>query len=66
MTKNSRYHALAAMAMMSTIAPFYGDYGPRHKPEPHYFNYSGIPTEEQLRKREERKARKKAKKRKER
>jgi len=53
---------LGLSMMMASI--FGGLFSPdiRQHNEPHYFEYSGIPTEEQLRKRAERKARKKAKK----
>ena len=59
----SKGFAMATLAYMFAMAETIGDYRPFHKSEPHYFNYSGIPTADQLRKREERKARKKAKKR---
>lgn len=50
-----------SMMMTSMLGSVYG-MGNVHRHEPHYFEYSGIPSEEQLRKRAERKARKMAKK----
>ena len=51
-----------SMMLDSMFGSVYG-LGSRPRSTPRYIEYSGIPTEEQLRKRVERKARKKAKKR---
>lgn len=57
--RKSGFNTLSMMAQM--FGNVYG-MGSRHHSTPHYFEYSGIPSEEQLRKRAERKARKMAKK----